>query len=327
MVIDSASGVELLRDVGFDVRVAGHGDLEIAVDGPRWLRYDVRSLNHSPSPAELDQAQTALRARDAGVLFVVPRAGRALRARAADTRVAYAAVVDGVVGLHGEERRAAETATARTGASRVSWVRFAVLRALALDPARVWTQSGLGRRLRVSHVAVGKQFLALAPLLERTPHGWRAIDPQTCADRFLNEYPGARGLATYWTATSDLFAQAQRAEEVAREHDVAIAFSGDIAADIYAPWRRPTRVLGYVTEMPELESYGFAQVRTADATLELRIPQDPTILPMSRAVSPAGRVLADPLVTAWDLSRTRGGDVPDAVARLASRAIEERLWS
>lgn len=328
MVIDSASGVELLRDAGFDVRVAGHGDVEIAVDGPRWLRYDVRSLNHSPSPAELDQAQSALKADEAGVLFVVPRAGRALRARAADTRVAYAAVIDGVVRLHGEEHRAAETAaTARTGASRVSWVRFAVLRALALDPARVWTQSELGRRLRVSHVAVGKQLLALAPLLERTPQGWRAIDPQICADRFLDDYPGARGLATYWTATSDLPAQAQRAEEIARGQDVPIAFSGDIAADVYAPWRRPTRVLAYVAEMPDLEPYGFAQVRAADATLELRIPQDPTILPMSRAVSPTGRILADPLVTAWDLARTRGGDVPDAVAQLTFRAIEERLWS
>ncbi|WP_135114578.1 hypothetical protein [Microbacterium paludicola] len=185
----------------------------------------------------------------------------------------------------------------------------------------------MGRRLRVSHVAVGKQLLALTPLLERTPQGWRAIDPRKCADRFLGEYPGARGLATYWTATSGISAQAQRAEEIAREQEAPIAFSGDIAADNYAPWRRPTRALGYVAAMPDLEPYGFAQVRAADATLELRIPQDPTILPMSRAVAPTGRMFADPLVTAWDLSRTRGGDVPDAVAQLTSRAIEEWLWS
>lgn len=328
MQIESASGIELLRDAGFDVRVVGHGDVEIAVDGSPRLRYEVRGVNHSPSPAELDQALNALGAKEAGALFVVPRAGRALRARAADARIAYAAIVDGIVGLHGEEHHTASSKrTPRRRLPRVSWVRFAVLRALALAPMRTWTQSELARCLRVSHVAVGKQLPSLGSLLERSADGWRAVDPQKCVDRFLSDYPGARGLATYWTATSNLSSQTQSAEQVAHEQGVTIAFSGDIAADVYAPWRRPTRALGYVGAMPDLESHGFAQVRAADATLELRIPEDPTILPMSRAVSPSGGLLADPLITAWDLSRTRGGDVPDAVAHLASHATEDPLWS
>ena len=53
-------------------------------------------LRHSPSPREIDRAVTALRPHMDGLLFVVPRAGRALkRAAEHDHRVAYSAVDEG----------------------------------------------------------------------------------------------------------------------------------------------------------------------------------------------------------------------------------------
>jgi hypothetical protein len=136
-------------------------------------------------------------------------------------------------------------------------------------------------------------------------------------------------MTTYWAATGDLAAQLERVER--ERGDARPAVSGDFAADFYAPWRRPSRVVAYVTTQPPLEEHGFATVRSVDATVELRTPSDPTILVMSRAWSSARdttlRLYTDPLIAAWDLRRSPGGDVDSAVDQLRVRALREPLWA
>jgi hypothetical protein len=146
------------------------------------------------------------------------------------------------------------------------------------------------------------------------------------------DYPGPRGLTTYWAATEDLAAQLARVERVAHEQGgAAPAVSGDLAADFYAPWRRPSRAVAYVTDQPPLEEHGFATVRSTDATVELRAPLDPTILTMSRQwPSTKGRTprrYTDPLIAAWDLRQLPGGDVESAVDQLRARSLREPLWA
>jgi hypothetical protein len=138
-------------------------------------------------------------------------------------------------------------------------------------------------------------------------------------------------LTTFWATTGDPAAQLERIEHVARDRgDAPPAVSGDLAADLYAPWRRPSRVVAYAVTQPPLEEHGFAVVRPADATLELHTPRDPTVLSMSRdlpAVRDGNpRRYTDPLIAAWDLSRSAGGDVDAAVEHLRARALRERLW-
>ncbi|MDG6100919.1 hypothetical protein [Dactylosporangium aurantiacum] len=100
--------------------------------------------------------------------------------------------------------------------------------------------------------------------------------------------------------------------------------------DLYAPWRRPDRIVAYVVHQPSLEGHGFATVRSADATVALCTPRDPTILAMSRTLptkrNAIPRRYTDPLIAAWDLRRSPGGDVDAAVDRLRTRALRERLW-
>jgi hypothetical protein len=97
------------------------------------------------------------------------------------------------------------------------------------------------------------------------------------------DYPGSRGLTTFWTAAGDLAAQLGHVERVAWEQgDPEPAVSSDLAADLDAPWRRPSGVVAYVTKQPRLEEHGFATVRFAEATVDLRTPMDPTIPTMSR---------------------------------------------
>jgi hypothetical protein len=335
MVVESAAGVELLLDVGLARRITGRAEVEISVGDQRWSRRKVLLLRHSPSPAELDRAlASATKSHYDGVYFVVGTAGSTLTdAAERDPRVAYAAVDQGVVSFLGAIYRASDRdpdTVARP--ARVSWTRLAVLRLLALRPQEPLTQSAIANRIGVSHVAVGKQLPALDGLIERAPGGWQTPDRAACWDRFMADYPGPLGLASYFGATGEPAEQVVRVEQVVRgQLEEQLIVSGDFAADFYAPWRRPARIVGYVSAQPPLELHGFAVVRAADATVELRIPRDPTIQAMSRTWVPSsggeGRRYSDPLIAAWDLSRSPGGDVGSAVAQLRDRVMRETLWS
>lgn len=332
MDVESADGVELLLDAGLERRVTGSADVEIRGHDGRWTLWEVKVLRHSPSPAEIERAMQGIeRHPQAGVLFVVARAGRALTAAAhRDHRIAYAAVEQGDVLLLGELHDASSPKPRSShGPARTSWTRLAALRVFALLDGPL-NQSEIARRIGVSHVAVGKQLGSLEPVIERTQGGWRAVDRGDCWDAFMSQYPGPRGLTTFWSATGDLAEQVERLESTLSADDRATwIFSGDLAADVYAPWRRPTRVTAYATHQPRLDEHGFAAVRSGDATIEVRVAKDPTISAMSRAsTDPDGlpRRLADPLITAWDLARSPGGDVESAVQRLRERALHDSVW-
>ncbi|MGI5179489.1 hypothetical protein ACQEVZ_24480 [Dactylosporangium sp. CA-152071] len=312
----------------------GSAEVEIGVGDGRWSRHQVMLLRHSPSPVEIDRAVAALRPHVDGLLFVVARAGRALRQAAErDHRIAYAAVDDAIVHFQGEVHRSGEQRPAPpVHSGRSSWARLAMLRLFALNAEEPLSQSEIARRLGMSHVAIGKQLPMPGELVVRTPGGWQAIDRAGCWDRFMLEYSGPRGLTTYWAATGDVAAQLARIEQVARDRgDAPPAVSGDLAADLYAPWRRPDRIIAYVVDQPPLEEHGFATVRPADATVELWTPRDPTVLTMSREwpsmTGGTQRRYTDPLIAAWDLRRSPGGDVDEAVEQLRTRALRERLWS
>lgn len=335
MGLESAAGVELLLDVGLYRKITGSAVVEISLDGEKWSRRQVLLARHSPSPAELGRAlASAAKSGDDGVYFVVGTAGSALSEAAGhDPRVAYAAVDRGMVSFLGTIYRVGDSPPEMSARpARVSWTRMAILRVYALRPRGPLTQSAIASRIGVSHVAVGKQIPALGGLIERAPGGWLAPDRAACWDRFMAQYPGPQGLASYFAATGEPAGQLARVERIVRGRpEGQVIVSGDFAADFYAPWRRPARVIGYVSAEPPLERHGFAAVRAADATVELRVPRDPTIGAMSRiAVSgtgDGGRCYADPLITAWDLSQSLGGDVEPAVAELKDRAMRETLWS
>jgi len=332
-VVESVDGVELLLDVGLDRRVISSTEVEISAGDGDWSRRQVLLLRHSPSPQELGRAVASIKPEHDGLLFVIPRAGRALAAAARrDHSIAYAAVDEGVVCFLGEVRYAGvEGPAAPPHPGRTSWTRFAMVRLFALMPVEPLTQSMIARAVGVSHVAVSKQLPLPGGLVERVPEGWRAVDRAACWDRFMAGYPGPRGLTTYWAATGDISDHLGRVERVLHQRgDEAPAVSGDFAADFYAPWRRPTRAVAYVTVQPPLLDEGFATVRSADATIELRTPRDPTILAMARA-NPStrdgvSRRYVDPLIAAWDLRRSPGGDVESAVDELRLRALREQRW-
>lgn len=331
MVLDSTAGVELLLDVGLDRRIVGSTEVEIRADGQQWSRRRVLLSRHSPSPAEVGRAvAAALKSHCEGVYFVVSKAGSALaEAAQRDLRVAYGAVDEGTVSFLGNAYQANLPQPGPPRPTRVSWTRLAIIRLLALWPQGPLTQAAIARLIGVSHVAVGKQLPALEGLAERTPDGWRSSDRTACWEEFMASYPGPQGLAGYFAATGDLAGQLARAEQAMARAGQQLTVSGDFAADFYAPWRRPARIIAYTSVQPVLGRHGFAAVPAADATIELRLPRDPTILAMSRTwalIEGQHRCYADPLAAAWDLSRSKGGDAAAAVEELRNRVIREAPW-
>ncbi|QHC57721.1 hypothetical protein [Rathayibacter sp. VKM Ac-2760] len=112
--------------------------------------------------------------------------------------------------------------------------------------------------------------------------------------------------------------QAERASKTGRR----ALLSGDSAADALAPWRIPTFAVLYAESSLPLESAGFAETDSPEATLRVVVPADRTIWATAAAWYPSGRTV-DPLIAAWDLRQSGGSDADEAVDRLLD---EELAW-
>lgn len=333
--IDPTQGVELLLDVGLRRRIVNANTIEIASRNGKWTPQRVVPLRHSPTPSEIQRDLEKTDQRT-GVFYVVHRAGAALSdAAASDMRIAYAAIQDGTVSFLGEIHNSSEPAVvAATPRRRIPWARYGIVRLLALSSTAL-TQVEIARRTGVTQAAVSQTMSHLDTQVARTPEGWQAIDRGALWDYFMRTYPGPGGLATYWLGIDDpasQLARVQRAGHASEKHNLV---SGDVAADYYAPWRRPSRVVLYASSMNSLQKAGFAEVRAREASLEIRVAADPTIAPMAGHWETTGQdhsalfinnELVDPLLAAWDMSRTPGSDVPEALHKLRDRALRMAKW-
>ena len=336
--IDPTQGVELLLDVGLRRRIVNANTIKIASRNGKWALHRAMPLRHSPTPSEIKRD---LQKTDppTGLFYVVHRAGAALtEAAASDTRIAYAAIDDGTVSFLGEIRSSTEPALAPTATHRrVPWARYGVIRLLALS-SKPLTQVEIARRTGVTQAAVSQTMKHLAGKVERTSEGWLAIDRGALWDYFMQTYPGPGGLATYWLGIDDptsQLARVQRASHSANPDWGPLLVSGDLASDYYSPWRRPSRVVLYASSMHSLAASGFAEVRANEASLKIRMAADPTIAPMAGHWDTSGQQhstgsikndLVDPLLAAWDMSRTPGSDVAEALDKLRDRSLRMGEW-
>lgn len=210
------------------------------------------------------------------------------------------------------------------------------------------TQRELAMWASVSQPRVSQVLASLADrrLVKRTASGWQACDFDQLLHWWLAAYPGPDGINTFWYGLDQPREQAravirqlqdERAEPPARRADEARAVvSGDVAADFMAPWRTPTRAVVYARTGADLTGMGLTPAGEEEATLELVVPRDPGVWPLtptaqsaSDGSGQAGMPLADPLQILWDVRRSPGSDTEEAAARLwrvlrdRSRALGE----
>lgn len=167
----------------------------------------------------------------------------------------------------------------------------------------------------------------VAPLgVARAARGWTAGDPGLLWDSFLNEFPGPGGLRRRWVAAADVAVQVSRARPAGRRAGVETLVSGDLAADEQAPLRRPlTAVLYSLTDL-DLSARSVPVIGDDDWTVSVVVPEDPTVFATARAWRTGAEraSLTDPVMTAWEVSRSRGAERDEAVAELKRRVLLER---
>lgn len=84
-------------------------------------------------------------------------------------------------------------------------------------------------------------------------------------------------IETYWYGIGPVVDQVRAVIGLARELAVRALAGGEVAADVLAPSRGPTRALVYATELLDLSDLDVVVSTAAEATLTMRVPADTTI--------------------------------------------------
>jgi hypothetical protein len=304
---------DVLAQAGVTVETVDADHVRLRSDaGARTLL--LRHIDHPISPSQVPAPS------EEPALLALPKATD--RTVAAAARSGWDVVTDsGTISLRfgaGEVcRKHADTPTRprdlRPGPT--SWATFTLCRRLLAGPPA--GQVELARRADASQSRVSRALTRLRDqaLVERTTSGWQPVDWNALLDWWLETYPGAAGVTTYWYSLDDPATQARKVLEAVGSRSRA-AFSGDPAADLLAPWRRPSTVTVYLDKGVPLEPAGFVPVSSsADATLTVCAPKDPGVwLPALWLAD--GLPFADPVQIVYDVANGPGTDRDEAVAHL-----------
>ncbi|NES16423.1 MULTISPECIES: winged helix-turn-helix domain-containing protein [Micromonospora] len=208
---------------------------------------------------------------------------------------------------------------------RVPWGTFTLLRRLVERP---WAgQQQLAEATGLSQPRVSQALAALSDegIVSRASTGWDVTDIDAAFDWWLRSYPGPHGLRTLWYGLDPPVRQAQSIVGLlTRDGQQQTVISGDVAADIIAPWRSPRRAIVYARTGADLAPVGLTPAHEEDATVELIVPKDPGVWPSPAAEEPPGGLpLADALQILWDVARAPGPDTDEAMRQLR-RVLRDR---
>ncbi|MEV0426489.1 hypothetical protein [Micromonospora sp. NPDC050495] len=211
----------------------------------------------------------------------------------------------------------AEAAKRSAKPGPVPWGTFTLVRRMIQRPYA--SQHELAALAGVSQPRVSQALRALAEeeIVHRTSNGWTVRDIDAAIRWWLGSYPGPGGISTYWYGLPPVVEQARAVVELVAAADrPGVAVSGDVAADIIAPWRAPARAMLYARTGVDLAGAGFVPAGEEEATLEFTVPKDPGLWQPSVEEVTVGLPLADPLQILWDVRRSPGPDSEEAAQRV-----------
>jgi hypothetical protein len=202
---------------------------------------------------------------------------------------------------------------------RPGWGVFSVVRALLaaegdIQQAAIAAQAGV-TQARVSQ-ALGE--LASLNLVTRLATGWTIRDRAAIVAWWRSRYPGPGGISSHWFGPDSVVEQAYRVHRLLADTGARPAISGDVAADLVAPWRTPQHALLYAERGADLTSTGLTPADPGDATLTLILPADRTVWSISEnptvvTLTGYGAVVrAGALQVLYDLDHADGPDHSDA---------------
>lgn len=206
---------------------------------------------------------------------------------------------------------------------------FSVVRALfALeDGAR---QDEIANFAHVGQAAVSKALSRLADLdlVARGPNGWQVTDRVGAVSWWLAHYPGPGGIETHWFGVETITDQAYRAYVALGRAHARPVVSGDVAADLVAPWRTPRHATLYARRGADLSEIGLTPSDASASTLTLVLATDPGVWPISKApvlIEMRGHgdiARANAFQVLYDVSRSPGPDAGEALEAWRTWMIE-----
>jgi hypothetical protein len=221
------------------------------------------------------------------------------------------------------EREVMPSVAAVPSARRQAPATFAVMRLLIVSPEPL-TQRAFAVAASATQPLVSRVLRGLASdgLVERTGDGWAATDHRAMLARFMDGYPGPGGLEIGWYGLDSPSEQVAAVMSAARWR---CAVSGDVAADLIAPWRVPSAGLVYTDPAVDPAVAGLVPTDVIEAaTLVQRIPADWSVF----GPHMAGRSLfrqpvevAHPTQVVLDLLAAGGEDRAEAAERVLKKVL------
>lgn len=190
---------------------------------------------------------------------------------------------------------------------------------LADQPSR---QQAIAQTIGTSQQSVSQAARHLGDLIADKGAGLTATDRADLLEHWLGVYTGPGGQEFGWYSLDPVNEQTAKAARVAEVLDVEPLVSGDVAADLLAPWKLPAQGRIYVRGPVDLSGDGFVAAPVRDATLITCIPHDPTIWRLTdlqrTTVNSGDLPLADPAIVYWDLTASSDIDSHEAAERIAA---------
>lgn len=321
------SALKALADAGAKVRTASREpkgatarpDLVVDIEvGSQKARFAVKARRRAPYPGEalkLDSLRDSL-SRWGTPLLQAPEVtegqGRALTDRGwswIDDLGNYDVRSEGLI-LRNRVPRPRGRGRRSSTPFPYGWAGLQVLRTLITQPMEEVRTSALSKVAEVSAPRTSQvlhQLQAHEYISKRENGAWE-VDRAPLLELFLAEYPGPGGDHRQFYAL-DLEVAVR---EIAEHHELDPVFSGDVAADLIAPHRRPSHLIAYVRHASIAESDALVATSSeADANIIVTRPFDTSVFPVAGARAALSRrnvPLAEPTQIAWDLQRLGGAD-------------------
>lgn len=298
--------------------------------------FAVNERRRAPYPNELPDLEPirTLLTEVGTPMLVVPFVGEALGTALTTAGWSWADAA-GNFDLRSEQLVVRQRSTATPPRARASRLpqgsgSLAIIRALIALPRDTEQEVGataIAARVGVSQPRASQVLHRLLDLelVTRTSQRRWTPDREALLDRFLSEYRGPGGSERHLYSLDPPNEVAARAAQQTGD-PTTIAVSADVGPDLLLGWRRPSVVVLYMRQPPDLDRLGLVEAQGRhDANVIVRIPDDTSVFPTRLLLAEIEGVevpLADPTQQIWDLQDLGGADRSEAAGRLRAWLLD-----